>query len=192
MQNTRGVPWSSLLAAVMAAVCLAACGSSNQSSPASSLLHRKPPPKRAPAVATADPTAEMSAAVGTSKVSSPVSVKFQMASRPEPGQPLSIDFALTPDPTVLSIGAKFEGDGAGLVLVSGAQVPDIIKPTPRVPILHTVVVQPKADGIYTLIATVTAGTDGDSKVRTFIIPVIVGKGLPALAAQSESGTKARP
>ena len=176
------VPW---LCAVIAAVCLSACGSADQSSTAAALLHRKPPAKK-PIPAAADPTADMSAAVTTGRGPSPVNVKFQLGGRPQPGQPLTVELALIPDASVASVAAKFEGDG-GLTLVSGDQVAEVSKLAPNVPIRHSVVVLPKSDGIYTLTATVTAMTNGDSRVRAFTIPVIAGEGLPALAGHSDGG-----
>jgi hypothetical protein len=182
--RARGV--LGLCAAVIAAVCVTACGSADQSSTAAALLHRKPPPKKQPAAAV-DPTVDMSTAVTTGKGAAPVNVKFHLAARPEPGQPLTVDFALIPDQTVASLSARFEGD-SGLALVSGGQVAAVGKPAPQVPIRHTVVVLPKADGIYTLTATVTATGEEDPRVRAFTVPVIAGQGL---AAHSD-GTQTHP
>ncbi len=175
-ERVLGARWLGLSAAVLAVICLSACGgSADKPNAAAALLHRKPPPgKMVPKVT--DPTAEMSAAVTTAKGPSPVNVKFQLAARPEPGKPLTVDFALIPDATVSSVAVKFEGE-SGLTLVSGDQVPEINKPTPNAPIRHSVVVLPKADGIYALTATVTATNEADPRVRAFTIPIISGQGL---------------
>jgi hypothetical protein len=113
-------------------------------------------------------------------------VKFQLAARPEPGKPLTVDFALIPDATVTSVAARFEGD-SGLTLVSGEQVAQVEKPAPNVPIRHSVVVLPKSDGIYALTATVTITNGGDPRDRAFTVPLIAGQGLP-LAAHSDGKT----
>jgi len=130
------------------------------------------------ATQVADPTANMSLAVNSSKGLVHVDVKFQMQTRPEPGQSLSVDFALIPDPQVTTLSAKFEGD-EGLTIVSGDQLEDVQKPAPNVPIHHTVTVLPKADGIYTITASLTVTTDTEPKVHTFSLPIIAGNGLAA-------------
>ena len=86
----------------------------------------------------------------------------------------------------MSLAAKFEGDD-GLSVVGGDQVPTVEKPAPNVPIHHAVTVLPKANGMYTVTATLTVTTDGDPKVHSFSVPVISGSGLPQLAAHSEPG-----
>ncbi len=134
----------------------------------------------------------MIAAVTATKAPTPVNVRFAMSERPQPGQPLEVDVALIPvDPAVVRVSAKFDGED-GLVLVKGREAPAVDKPAPRVPIMHTVTIMPNADGIYALMATVTAATDADSKTVVFAIPVIAGKGLPELAAKSDTGAKHPP
>ena len=87
------------LLAIIAAACLAACGSSDKEG--GGLLHGKSGKDKKPGVAAAaDPTSEMSVAVSTVKGPSPVNVKFQMTDRPQPGQPLSVQFVLIPSATV--------------------------------------------------------------------------------------------
>jgi hypothetical protein len=107
-----------------------------------------------------------------------------MTDRPQPGQPLSVQFVLIPAATVQSLAAKFEGD-EGLTVVSGDQVPTVEKPPPNVPIRHTLTVLPKADGIYMVTVTLSVGMEDDTKARVFSIPVIAGNGLPQLAAHSD-------
>jgi hypothetical protein len=54
-----------------------------------------------------------------------------------------------------------------------------------------VTVVPKADGIYTLTATVSTEVDGQTTNTAFAIPVIAGSGLPELTAKSPPSAKAR-
>ena len=183
-------PLGWLLAALVAAG-LTACGSSDKDG--GGLLHGKAAKDRkAMAPVAADPTAGMDTAVSAVKGPSPVNVKFQMADRPQPGQPLSVEFVLIPDATVQSLAVKFEGDD-GLTVVSGDQLAALEKPPANVPIRHTVTVLPKSDGIYTVTVTLAVAIGEETKARVFLIPVIAGAGLPQLAAHSEPlPTKPRP
>ena len=174
--------------ATLVVACLGACGSSEKDE---GLAHGKAAKDKKPVAAVAgDPTADMSVAVSATKAPSAVNVKFQVSERPQPGQPVSVEFVLIPDPTVQSLAAKFEGDD-GLTVVGGDQLPAVDKPAANVPIRHKVTVLPKSDGIYTVTATLTVATAEDSRARIFSIPVIAGDGLPQLAAHSEPAA-ARP
>jgi hypothetical protein len=184
MQKTLRVSPPGWLLAALVAAGLSACGSSDKQGGVGALLHGQSAKDKHPAATVADSTADMSGAVSATKGPSPVNVKFQMSDRPQPGQPFNVDFVMIPDSTVQLLGAKFEGDD-GLTVVSGDQVTPREKPTPNVPIRHSVTVLAKTDGIYTVTATLMVATDGDSKPRVFSIPVISGNGLPPLAAHSE-------
>jgi len=162
------------LAACAVAVSLAGCGSADDAANPVVLRHKAPAKH---VTREADPTANMSAAASATRSPTAVSVKFQLDSRPEPGQPLGIELALIPaDATVLRVSARVEGND-GLSIVSGGDIPPVDKPVLKTPLRHTVTVMPKADGIYALVVTVTADNDGDSRKTAFSIPVIVGKGL---------------
>jgi hypothetical protein len=192
--QTRVGPLGWRVAALVTAclvACLAACGSSDKEG--GGLLHGKSAKDKKPAAVAADPTADMSAAVSAVKGPSPVTVKFQMPDRPQPGQPLAVEFVLIPDASVQSLAAKFEGD-EGLAVVSGDQVPAVEKPAANVPIRHTVTVLPKSDGVYTVTATLTVATEEETKGRVYSIPLIAGNGLPQLASHAEPTrpSKARP
>ena len=166
---------------------LCGCGSSGE--PESAAAPQASSAKAKHATAPADPTADMIAAVSGTKAPPQVKVKFALSTRPQPGEPLQVDLALIPlDPDLLLMTAKFDGED-GLTLITGGAPLAVEKPAAQVAIKHTVTVVPKADGIYALRATVTTGTDGDSKTAVFSIPVIAGNGLPALAMKSETRGK---
>jgi hypothetical protein len=179
--------WHGWLFAVAVALCLSACGSSSPSGAAAKLLHRKPATPAPKRLAAVDPTADMSTAVSAGNASSPVSVKFQLSGRPQPGQPLSVDFALIPSAGVVALAAKFEADD-GLAVVDGGEVAELTKPAQNVPIHHSVTVLPKADGIYTMRTILTVTTDADPRQRVFSVPIIAGKGLPQLASHTDRAT----
>ncbi|HEY4213005.1 MAG TPA: hypothetical protein VGM84_16105 [Steroidobacteraceae bacterium] len=139
-------------------------------------------------------TADMTPAVNLSKSTGPLEVKFEVRSRPEPGQPLDIDFALIPSDAILRVMMKVEGD-RGLELVKGSDPLTVERPGVGVPIRRTVTVVPKADGIYVLTATVTTAVEGDSKTLTYSVPLIAGAGLADVSSKtstaSATGIKSR-
>lgn len=173
------------LFAAVAVACLSACGSADQADSTGSLIHLKTAKKARPVVKAADPTADMGAAVATMKGPAGVNVKFQLGGRPQPGQPLAVDFALIPDANVAALSAKFDGDD-GLKLLNGDQLASIEKPAPGVPIRHSVTVVPSNEGIYTVTVSLMVTDAGDDpRLHTFAVPIISGDGLPQLAAHTE-------
>ena len=185
----RTKPWTytaGWLAACAAAACLAACGSS--AAPDATIAQAgKDSAKHKRTVLIGDrSTDDMTTAVPVAKSSSLLQLKFAVASQPLPGQPLEVDFALiTVDPSVTEVAAKFDGE-EGLTLVNGAELAAVDKPGMGIPIRHSVTVVPKADGIYTLTATVTSSSGPDSRIAVYSVPVIAGAGLPELAAARNS------
>lgn len=157
---------------------LGACSSGDHADGSAALIHLKVAKTPRPQAKAADPTANMDAAVATMKGPAGVNVKFQLGARPEPGQPLAVDFALIPDASIASLSAKFDVDD-GLKLLNGDQIPPIDKPAPGVPIRHSVTVVPGKDGIYTMTVSlmVTAAGD-DPRLHTFAVPIISGDGVP--------------
>jgi uncharacterized iron-regulated membrane protein len=174
------------LSVAVAAACLSACGSGNQSGADAGLLHGKPAKVRHASAKVVDPTAGMSTAVSLMKGPAPVSLKFQLGGRPQPGQPVNVDFALIPDASVVSLSGKFAGDD-GLKLSNGEQMDAVNKPAASVPLRHTVTVVPSQDGIYTVTVSLMVTVAGDeARLRTFAVPIIAGDGLPHLAAHTDS------
>lgn len=173
------------LCAAVAAACLSACGSGDSSGANPGLLHRKAAKVQHSAPKAVDPTADMGAAVSLMKGPAAVDVKFKLDGRPLPEQPLTVDFALIPNSTVVSLSGKFAGDD-GLKLTNGDQMDAIEKPAANVPIPHTVTVVPSKDGIYTVTVSLMVTVAGDeARPRTFAVPIIAGDGLPQLAAHAD-------
>ena len=175
------------LVAALALACLSACSSGDSSGTSAGLIHLKDSKAPHPqAKAAVDPTANMGVAVATMKGPAGVNVKFDLDGRPQPRQPLTVDFALIPDANVTSLSAKFEGDD-GLKLLNGDQIAPIDKPAPNVPIHHTVTLVPSKDGIYTVtISLMVAAAGDDPRLHTFAIPIIAGDGLQQLAAHTDA------
>ncbi len=177
------------VAVVVAALLLelGGCGSSSSSSGSSGDAARSSQKKTHHATDPSNrPPEDMITAVSAGKGGPPVGLKFELRTTPEAGKALEVDLAVIPDAVAIErIQAKFQG-GENLSVVEGGDLADIEKPAQRSVIRHVVRVLPKQDGIFTLSATVTVDLANDSITRTFTIPVVVGQGLPELAAKSGS------
>ena len=112
-----------------------------------------------------------------------VQVKFELRQRPGVAQPVDIDLAIVPASGALDrVSGKIEV-GDGLELVAGGEIPPTERPVEGVPILHSIKVLPKKDGIFTVSAVLGVDAAGESSSQTFSIPVIVGAGLPEQPAK---------
>lgn len=110
----------------------------------------------------------------------PLQVRFELRSRPQPAQPLDVDFEITPvSASVDRVTVSLHGED-GLDLVDGADFAPQDRPPEGVPIGHTVRVLPKREGIFTLSAQVTVDSAGQSTRETYSIPIIAGAGIPDL------------
>jgi hypothetical protein len=127
----------------------------------------------------------MVAAVSAGKGGPPVGLRFEVRSTPEANQPVDVDLAILPDAVAID---RLEGKILGsdsVAVVEGGEIPGVEKPAQGSVIRHLVRLLPKQDGIFTVSAAVNVDIGNDSITRTFTIPVIVGDGLPELAAKSE-------
>jgi hypothetical protein len=107
-----------------------------------------------------------------------VQVKFELREHPDVAQPLDIDLAIVPASSLLDrVSGKIEV-GDGLELAAGGQIPPTERPVEGVPILHSIKVLPKKDGIFTVSTILSVDSAGQSSSQTFSIPVIVGAGFP--------------
>ncbi len=127
---------------------------------------------------------DMVSAVSAGGTGAPaVQVKFELRQRPAVAQPVDIDLAIVPASGALDrVSGKVEV-GDGLELVAGGEIPPTERPVEGVPILHSIKVLPKKDGIFTVSAVLGVDAAGDSSSQTFSIPVIVGAGLPEQPAK---------
>jgi hypothetical protein len=191
MQKTGWVRAGGAIVLISLSAALAGCGSSHKAAAPAAANAQPARPKH---VITAEEiaVADMISAVKAGRQAAPVELKFEMDSRPSPGEPLEVRFALIPGAVpVAQVAASFQGED-GLEVVRGGQTPALEKPVPGMPVLRSVTVMPKADGIYTLTATVSTEADGQTTNTTFAIPVIAGTGLPELTAKSQPARPAPP
>jgi hypothetical protein len=165
-------------AALGAAAVLCACSSGETpGAGASAARSSQAAPRKSPPSSLLSP--DMVSAVSASGAGAPaVQVKFELRQRPGVGQPLDIDLAIVPASGALDrVSGKVE-TGDGLELAAGGEIPPTERPVDGVPILHSVKVLPKKDGIFTVSAILSVDAAGQSSSQTFSIPVIVGAGLP--------------
>jgi hypothetical protein len=165
-------------AALGAVAILCGCGSSE--TPATATSAARPgqaAPRKAQPVSLVPP--DMVSAARASGTGPPaVQVKFELRQRPAVAQALDIDLAIVPASGALDeVSGKVEV-GDGLELAAGGQIPPTERPVEGVPILHSIKVLPKKNGIFTVSAVLSVDSAGQSLSQTFSIPVIVGAALP--------------
>lgn len=169
--------------ALMVAFGVAGCGSSSESASKAEAKNKKVHTRAVDPSSRA--TGDMIEGVTLAKGGSVIELKYELREAPQAGQPLDVDIAVVPGATPINrIYAKFQG-GQGLDLVEGGELAGVEKPVSGTPIRHVVRVLPKADGIYTVSATVAVDMPNDSITRTYSIPVIVGDGLSDDTAKTE-------
>jgi hypothetical protein len=168
------------------ALCAQACGSKSEpAAPGKSA-------KAAPVKKVASPADALSpnlvGAVATSKAGAGLlQVKFEIGARPVVGNPVDIDMVIQPAvDTIDQLSGTIQGDD-GLDVVSGEVIPPTEKPAYGTPIHHAVKVLPKRDGIFTLSATMSVDSGGQSLNPVFAFPVIAGNGLSEAAATAAPG-----
>jgi hypothetical protein len=122
--------------------------------------------------------ATMVKAVSPGGGDSAVDVKFEVTQRPEVGKPVDISIAMIPTSRLERLYARFQ-TGDDLELVKGEATEQISRPVIGAPIMHTVTITPRRDGIFTVTAIVLMDSESDSVSRNFSIPLIAGSGLPA-------------
>ena len=120
-----------------------------------------------------------------------VDLKFLISKRPQVGEPVEIELALTPAVQLEGLFARFQA-AEGLQLISGAETQHLEHPATGVPVGHHVTVLAKADGIYYLTAVVLADSEKESVARTFSIPIIAGLGQAEAAAEPPAASVADP
>jgi hypothetical protein len=141
---------------------------------------------------SADPLADMVAAVSLTNEKAPIGVKFALRQQPEIGQPTQLDLVLVPASRFQRITVSFHADD-GLAVSEGAHWDPIERPEVGVPLAHSLTLVPGHDGIFNLTATVLTETDTDATARTFLIPLVAGTGFAAdagtpAAAPAATGT----
>jgi hypothetical protein len=164
---------------------LAGCGSGK--SPIGPMMAgRHPPPVKKPLARGPTPPTDMVSAVGDGKPGAArVSVRFELKTRPQLGQPLDLNLVILPSAAIDRVYGKVEADD-GLELVSGADIAPTERPVEDVPISHSIRVVPQREGVLTLRAVISADSGGQPSSQTFSIPLIAGAGPAATGAAASA------
>lgn len=189
-RRLRGLrPVAALCAAFVATVVLTACepDDPNADAASSGTPTSKPAANRPPKTASVDMVTAVSAKAGGGMVE----LGFAIQKRPKVGEPVEIEFAITPSVDLERVFARFQA-AEGLQIVAGAETDHLEKPAKGVPVSHVVTVLPKADGIFYVTAVILADSDKESVARTFTVPLIAGQGLTELPAAPPAASTAEP
>ena len=159
---------------IAALAMLSACGSDPEPPPpAAAAPAQAAQPQPAPA-APADPTEKMARAIGNGKPGAAVDIKYEFASRPEPGKPVQLDVALIASAGVDSMTARFSGmDG---ITLAGDLTADYASVEPRQVYKHSVSVLADKAGVFYVTVSVDTVIGGATLGRTFAIPFVAGTG----------------
>jgi len=157
------------------ALTLAGCGSKSETQP-------KQAKAAAPLKKAATPTDSLSpnlvGAVTTTKSGAGMlQVKFELAARPEVGDPVDVDLVIVPQADNIDrITGTIQAD-EGVEVVSGGDISTTDKLTFGTPIHHALKVRARRDGIFTLSAALTIESAGQTLAPVYSMPLIAGNGL---------------
>jgi hypothetical protein len=172
--------------ALCAAVLLAAChGNDSNQAPATGVNKL---PAKTPQAAKRGPTPEeltagMVEAVGVGKSSVPVTLKFDLPTRPQIGQPLEIILGVLPQEPAAAASLKVSGS-EGLRPAPGNELVDVGAVDPAEAYRVTVSVMPTAEGVQFLAVDVVLKHDDVTDTRSFSIPIIVQGPAESTAASA--------
>jgi hypothetical protein len=106
----------------------------------------------------------------------PVGLKFQLGQRPVAGKPVVITLRIAANQPLDVLSAAFLPD-EGLEVGQGGDFTPQGHMEAGGTVDHTLTVTPNHDGVYTVLATVTAGSPESAISRNFVIPIVVGAPL---------------
>jgi hypothetical protein len=123
-------------------------------------------------------------------------VKFEVAGRPDVGDPVDVDLVLVPlNDTIDRFSGTVQG-GDGLDVVAGDSIAPTEKPPAGTPIHQAVKVVPRRGGIFTLTVNLSVSAAGQSLSTAYAVPIIAGNGMndvaPAPAAAAGQPTPKPP
>lgn len=165
-----------VLFALCVAALIAGCGSGSDTSAPTPAAADKPPE---PAAATPtepakpDPTAGMANAVGTGKPGAPVSLKYDLLSKPVVGQPVEVDLAIVPTAPIALLKTSVTGM-EGLSLGGTESITDVENPSFDEPTRFRFTVTPNENGMFYVTVMLSVTSTGAEQFRSFSIPLVVG------------------
>ena len=156
------------------ALTLAGCGSKSETAPK--------PKAAAPVKKVASPADNLSpnlvgAVTTTKNGAGMLQVKFELAARPEVGDPVDVDLVIVPQADNIDrITGTIQAD-EGVEVVSGGDISTTEKLIFGTPIHHALKVRARRDGIFTLSAAMNIETGGQTVAPVYSMPLIAGNGL---------------
>jgi len=187
--RTQGSLVSTSLAIVALGAVLTLMGCSNKSDEKAAAVLAPNKAKPAAGVSGAgkappvlDDESRLANAVVSGKTSAPVDLKYDLAAKPDVGQPFEIELAFLPRLPADTLDVVVTGM-PGLTLVGNGTVKfDAVQAGTTY--TQKVLVQADAAGTYYVSVIAKMITQVQTEVRTFSVPVVVGT-LPAVAAKPE-------
>jgi hypothetical protein len=123
---------------------------------------------------------EMVAAVTSKQNVGVVTVHFTLNGAPTVMKPLPVDIAIVTHRPVLSLNAHFEARD-GLAVATGDTLETLSAPKPETVIKHQLILLPRQEGVFMVVAIVDTETSEGVVSRIYSIPVIVAAPAPAAA-----------
>jgi hypothetical protein len=167
---------SALLSGFLVAVVLTAAGCGSGNTPAAN----QPKPsgvKKAAAPGNALSPYLVGAVAASKGGPALFDVRFEVAGRPDVGDPVDVDLVLVPlKDTVDRFSGTVQGDD-GLDVVAGDSIASTEKPTAGTPIHQAVKVVARRDGIFTLTVNLSVAAAGQPMSTVYSLPIIAGNGL---------------
>jgi hypothetical protein len=173
-----------VLGMVVAVACglLGACRHSSDGSALLVKRHAGPAAGNAGANAADQGPTDLVSAVSLSGTGDgAVSLKFQLDQRPVAGQPAVIVLRLVANQPLEHLEARFHTD-EGLDIPQGGVFDPEGHLDAGATVDHNLTVLPAREGVFTVMATVTAGSATEALSRSFVIPIVVGPAVPAADA----------
>lgn len=186
-----------MLSIPILAVLATACGGGGEDSAtqqAAAPVSQQPEPAAGPpATAASDPALDdshMATAVVTGKAAAAVDLKYDIAERPEPGQPVEVELSFAPRLAADELRASISGV-EGLTVVSGAaETFESVEAGERY--RSKLLLQADGPGLYYVTVAAEMVTAVQTEARVFSIPVAFGavpaqaKAAPAVDAEGQA------
>ncbi|MFL6547758.1 MAG: hypothetical protein ACJ8OJ_03640 [Povalibacter sp.] len=175
---------------------LAACGSDAPAPAASGDASKQAAQPKPAAPAATDPTTDkMARAVGNGKPGAAVDIKYEFASKPEPGKPVQLEVALIPSAGVDSLDATFSGMEG--ITLAGPLTANLSNAKAGEPYKHSLSVLANRNGVFYITVSVNTQISGATLGRTFSIPFVAGNPAaaqekPKLSTTDGSGQAVKP
>lgn len=186
LQGTTATRRASVLGAcLMASVLVAACGGGKDESAGAGEASKPKPTasasqkdgQQASVKLTDSKDSRMASAVADSKTTAPIDLLYDLPSKPELGQPFTVELQVKPRQQADSLDVEI-GDSPGLT-VEGERAARFLAVEAGQPYTLKVQVRGNANGLYYLTVLTKISTKVQSEGRAFSVPVVIGAPVAA-------------